>query len=183
MESITISERRKSVITDAVLVTLFGAVPLFFLIKWLIEADEGRGFIIFLMIVALFFPMVVLAGYIWDVKQKIILSEAGVKLCYGRNIVDIMHSEGRFAIPPDHEIPWHTIAGFDIVSFERREPAEGGGYSTVTKSDLIIKLKDTDRIFLDFDQPKKKYYGVGLGKFKEQPHTILKMCEEFQRTL
>ncbi|WP_169234635.1 hypothetical protein [Chryseobacterium antibioticum] len=105
MESITITERKKSVITDSILLTLFAVVPLFFLVKWLILAEDGRIFIIFLIIVTLFFPVVVISGYIWDVKQRIILSEDGIRLCYGRNFVDIIHFEGGFSIPPDHTIP------------------------------------------------------------------------------
>lgn len=183
MESTIISERKKSVITDSILLFIFGAVPLFFLIKWLILADDGRIFIIFLIIVTLFFPVVIISGYIWDVKQKIILSEHGIKLCYGRNFVDIMHFEGSFTIPPDHEIPWTEITGFDISIYEHQVPTEGGGYATSTKYSLIIKIKNKDREFPDIEKFTKNYYSVGLGKFDEHPNTILSICEEFKRNL
>jgi hypothetical protein len=183
METVIISERKKSVITDSVLLFIFGAVPLFILLKWLILADDGRVFIIFLIIVTLFFPVVVLSGYIWDVKQKIILSGDGIKLCYGRNFVDIMHFEGSFTIPPDDQIPWDTITGFDINIYEYQVPAEGGGYSTSTKYSLIIKLKNIDREFADSEPFSRNYYAVGLGKFDEHPHTIVSICEKFQRDL
>jgi len=49
------------------------------------------------------FPLVVLAGYIWDVKKKIILSPQGIKLCYGCNIVEMLNTENQqkaVVIPP-----------------------------------------------------------------------------------
>jgi len=183
MENVIISERKKSVITDFVLLFIFGAVPLFFLVKWLILADDGKIFIIFLIMVTLFFPVVVISGYIWDVKQKIILSADGIKLCYGRNFVDIMHFEGSFTIPPDNQIPWDTISGFDISTYESQVPTEGGGYSTSIKQSLVIKLKNKDRKFPDFEQLTKNYYTVKLGKFDQHPDTILRTCEEFEQNL
>ncbi|MFN1216080.1 hypothetical protein ACKW6Q_03750 [Chryseobacterium kwangjuense] len=176
MESTVISEKKKSVITDIILLILFGGVPLFFLIKWLIQVNEGRGFIIFLIIVALFFPLVYIGAYIFDVKRKIILSEDGVRLCYGRNVVSVMNSGGSFAIPPDAVIPWSTITEFDIAGAERREPVEGGGYATTKYYDLIIKIRN-------FDKPGNNYYALELGRFEEHPDTILKICRKFQQNL
>lgn len=176
MESMVISERKKSIITDSVLVILFGAVPIFFLVKWLVQVDEGKGFIIFLIIVALFFPLVYIGAYIFDVKRKIILSDEGVRLCYGRNVASMMNSGGSFTIPPDTVIPWSIITGFDIAGSERREPVEGGGYTMITKYDLIIKIRD-------FDKPGNNYYALELGRFEEHPDIILKICEEFQENL
>lgn len=183
MESITITERKKSVITDSILLTLFCVVPLFFLVKWLILAEDGRIFIIFLIIVTLFFPVVVISGYIWDVKQRIILSEDGIRLCYGRNFVDIMHFEGGFSIPPDHIISWTKIAGFHIDVYERQEPTEGGGYTTLTKYSLIVKLKNKEKESADFETFSPNYHSIKLGKFEEHPNTIVEICEDFQRNI
>lgn len=181
MQTIVIKERKKSVITDSVLMIVFGVVPLFFLIKWLILADEGSIFIVFLIIVTLFFPVVLISGYIGDVQQKIILSQYGIKLCYGRNFVDIMHFEGSFTIPPDNEIPWTEVTGFQIDIYERREPAEGGGYTTLTKYSLLIKVKDKGPA--DLEKFSNKYYSCKLGKFEEHPQTILEICEHYQQNV
>ncbi|SHG08782.1 hypothetical protein [Chryseobacterium sp. OV279] len=183
METIIITERKKSVITDSILLTVFCVVPLFFLIRWLFLVDEGRIFIIFLIIVTLFFPVVVVSGYIWDVKQKIILSEDSIKLCYGRNFVDIMHFEGGFSIPADHETPWSKVKGFHIDVYERQEPTEGGGYSTTTKYSLIVKIKNKDRNDGDFVKFSPNYYGISLGKFEEHPNTILNICEDYMKNV
>jgi len=183
METIIITEKKKSLITDSILLFIFCAVPLFFLLKWLILAEEGRIFVIFLIMVTLFLPVVIISGYIWDVKQKIIVSKDGIKLCYGRNFVDIMHFEGRFSIPPDNEIPWTEITGFQIDAYERREPTEGGGYTTSTKYSLMVKIKNTNRGISDFEKYSKNYYSIGLGKFEEHPNTILKICEDYQQEI
>ncbi|WP_223609201.1 hypothetical protein [Chryseobacterium sp. OSA05B] len=183
METIIITERKKSVITDSILLTLFGGVPLFFLVKWLILADEGKIFIIFLIIVTLFFPIVTLFGYIWDVKQSIILSEDRIKLCYGRNIVDIMHFEGAFSIPDEHKIPWSKVTGFHIDAYERQEPTEGGGYTTSTKFSLIVTLKNKEKGEADFEKFNPKYYAIRLGKFEEHPNTIAAICENYRKQI
>ena len=183
METIIITERKKSIITDLILLTLFGGVPLFFLVKWLILADEGKIFIIFFIIVTLFFPIVTLFGYIWDVKQRIILSEDGIKLCYGRNFVDIMHFEGSFSIPADHEIPWSKVTGFHIDAYERREPSEGGGYTTITKYSLIVILKNKEKGDADFEKFSPNYYAIRLGKFEEHPDTIASICENYRKQI
>ncbi|MCT2564119.1 hypothetical protein [Chryseobacterium herbae] len=183
METIIITERKKSIITDSILLTLFGAVPLFFLVKWLILADEGKIFIIFLIIVTLFFPVVVVSGYIWDVKQRIILSEDSIKLSYGRNFVDIMHFEGGFSIPDDHEIPWSKVTGFHIDAYERQEPTEGGGYTTITRYSLIVTLKNKEKGEADFEKFSPNYYAIRLGKFEEHPNTIALICEDYRNKI
>ncbi|MGN7757206.1 hypothetical protein ACTJIV_06990 [Chryseobacterium sp. 22532] len=183
METIIITEKKKSIVTDSIILIIFCAVPLFFLIKWLILAEEGRIFIIFLIIVTLFLPVVVISGYIWDVKQKIMISKDGIKLCYGRNFVDIMHFEGSFSIPSDNEILWTEITGFQIDAYERREPTEGGGYTTLTKYSLMVKMKNKERGPFDFEKSSRNYYSIGLGKFEEHPNTILKICEDYQRKI
>ncbi|SFM99687.1 hypothetical protein SAMN05421594_0222 [Chryseobacterium oleae] len=183
METIIITERKKSIITDSILLTVFCVVPLFFLIRWLFLVDEGRIFIVFLIIVTLFLPVVTISGYIWDVKQKIILSEGGIQLCYGRNFVDIMHFEGGFSIPAAHETPWSNVTGFHIDAYERQEPTEGGGYSTTIKYSLIVKIKNKDRSDGDFVKFSPDYYGISLGKFEEHPNAILAICEEYQKNI
>lgn len=181
METVIIKERKKSVITDSILMIAFGVVPLFFLIKWLLSADEGIIFIVFLILVTLFFPVVLISAYILDAQQKIILSEYGIKLCYGRNFVDIMHFEGSFTIPPDHEIPWDKVAGFQMDIYEQREPTEGGGYMTSTKYGLLIKVKDKG--VADPEKFSKNCYSFKLGKFEEHPKTIVEICERYQRNV
>ncbi|ANF52310.1 hypothetical protein A0O34_18095 [Chryseobacterium glaciei] len=185
MEAVIISERKKSVVTDIILVTIFGLVPLFFFIKWLISSDDVAGSICIsvLIIAILFFPIVVISGYIWDVKQKIVLSEAGIKLCYGRNIVDILHGEGSFRIFPDNEIHWNKITGFDISSEERREATEGGGYSTTIRYSLLIKIQNPKVVVYNAQEFKINYSTIRLGKFKEPPNEILGICERFQKSI
>jgi hypothetical protein len=183
METVIISEKEKSLVTDVILVTIFGLVPAFFFIKWFLLSDDigGSICIMVLIIAILFFPIVVLCGYIWDVKQEIILSKTGIKLCYGRNIVDILHGDGTFKISPAEEMPWNEIIGFDINGEERREPTEGGGYSTTIRYSLLIKLQNTEKVIYNVREFKKNYYSIRLGKFKEHPNQILEICEKFQQ--
>ncbi|EJL71840.1 hypothetical protein [Chryseobacterium populi] len=183
METIIISERKKSVITDAVLMVIFCIVPLFFFIKWWFAVREDHIFIVFLILLTLVFPMVMVSGYLWDIKKKIILSKAGMKIRYGRNIVDILHGEGTFNILPDLDVSWNKISGFFIDRCERKEPTEGGGYSTVTKYSLLIKIRDREKALYNFKETGENYYSVGLGKFSESPGEILEICERFQQNI
>ncbi|ASK29591.1 hypothetical protein CEY12_05485 [Chryseobacterium sp. T16E-39] len=183
METLIIQEKKKSVITDVILLIIFGLVPLFFLIKWMLSSYEDRLFIIFLMLVTLVFPCVVISGYIWDVKQKIVLYKSGIRLCYGRNIIDILHGEGMFSIPPDLEISWTRVTGFLLDVYEHNEPVEGGGYSAVKKYSLLIMIKNKEEWLYDTLEPRRNYYAVGLGKYKESPQEILEICEKFQEDI
>jgi len=183
METVIISERKKSLTTDLILIGIFCVIPLIFLIQWLISDAESRVFVIFLMMMTFIFPCVAISGYIWDVKQKLVLSENGIKLHYGRNIVNFFNGEKSFTLFPDKVILWNEITGFEISSYDSREAVEGGGYNTVTKYSLIIKIRNTDKAVFNFQEFKNNYYSVMLGKFEENPNKILEICENFQRQI
>ena len=183
METIIIMEKKKSITTDVILVAIFAVVPLFFLIKWLILADEGLVFIIFFIVVTLFFPSVVISGYIWDVRQKIVLTKSGITLHFGRNIIDIMHWAGSFSIRPHQEVFWTEIDAFQIDAYECRESVEGGGYSTFMKYNLLIQIKNKDKVVFNFEKFSPKYYTISLTKFKETPNEILEICERFLQNI
>ena len=175
MEPIIITEREKNILSDVILTVIIFFVPICFLIWALIDLN-GSGFVIFFICVLLIIPGFIVAGYIWDVKAKIILSKEGVVISYGRSIYDIVNFEARFRIPPDSIIPWEQLAGFKIESVSHVSSDGSDGTSSVkTNHYLFIHLVDRDKSTGDYSCV------IRLRRFDKTPRETLALCEQFQR--
>ncbi|KAA2244828.1 hypothetical protein F0L74_02355 [Chitinophaga agrisoli] len=172
METLVIKERKKKYKTDLIVMTIIFGPLLFWFIKYSVEP----GFAIFLTIVLLIIPLFIFAGYIWDVKSKIELSKDGVVLSYGRSIFDIVHFEGKFAIPPDTRLTWGNIAEFDVASISQQSSGGSDGAATTTTNHyLFISFSNQD----DFPV-SQRLASMRLRRFEKTPGEILALCKQYQ---
>jgi hypothetical protein len=166
LETVVFTEKKKSIIADLIVMVLFVVLP----IGWFIyiavelshsETDSSIGFPIFFICILLIPLIVVVAGYAWDIKAEITLSNDSLTIFYGRKIFDFV------PMRPKDVILWNKIEEITLTTHSYESSSEGGGSTKITNYSLFVS-------------GKRVRYSLGLNnRFEQSPDEILKLCNQY----